>query len=540
MATRVKNMLLKRGQQAKPRLEPIVSPLMRAMVHINNDMLEDYSGTPDIEHLKNALMAVKLPTESSTRNEWRDCLWGFRAGGGALDVALKWSRNSHAYTDDAAVITVWNDYKPDGGITAGTLIHIAERYGFVRMAKQSAVSANEALALQGHSEVIVATPFRLTAHIHPWSLNDPVPKSHNFLIGTGGAGLFPLGGVSVVASPGGMMKTSVAISILLHLASGQPWAGLAINKASGLLLALEDDKDETTRRLIATARAQIDPSNLDGIEARVSVAGLSGIDARLTINTFGSSERTGVAAQIIGAAKALVESSGYPVRLIVVDHSRLAIGGDANDSGHVTELTRALAHIAKETGAAVVLLCHSPKATVNPNRTGDYTAADVLGSGAFVDNARFACVLTTLTDDERKAYATTPEVAKRHVALRIIKSNYSETGRVFYLRKTPVEGWGVVVPDVVTLAKPVREYVPPPSNVDKVHSFLLGHVGRFTKTGFKARAGTDGPMGIGVAAATAALNSLIESGRVILRAPTPEEIETHGHGRQAKEVLHAV
>lgn len=537
MATQVTSMLLKRGQRARPMLEPVVSPLMRAMVHINQKDMPSYVGPLNTEYLNCALLAVKL-TNESRRNEWRDCLWGFRDGGGDLNTALEWSRNSPGYTNDGDVLKVWDDFNRDKGITAGSLIHIAGQYGFAHTATQSA--ANEPQNTWGQADGIPITPFRLSAHMTPWSMNDPVPKSHNFLIGTGGTGLFPLGSVSVLASPGGMMKTSLAISILLHLAAGQSWAGLLIKQASGLLLALEDDRDETTRRLIATVRAQIDAAKRDGIEARVGMAVLGGIDARLTINTYGTSERTAMTSQIISEANVLAESSGYPVRLIVVDHSRLAIGGDANDSSHVTELTRALAHIAKETGAAVVLLCHSPKSTVNPKHSGDYSAADVLGSGAFVDNARFACVITTLTDEERKTFVIAPEIAKRHVALRVIKSNYSETGRVFYLRKTPVEGWGVVVPDVVPMSRPVREYVPPTTNADTVHTFLLKHPGRFTKTGFKTQAGTDGPMKIGVTAATAALDSLIESGRVVLHPPTPNEVAAYGLGRQAKEVMHAI
>lgn len=120
--------------------------------------------------------------------------------------------------------------------------------------------------------------------LHTWNMTDPVPKSHDFLIGTGGDGMFPLGSVSVVASPGGMMKTATAVSLLLHCASGKDWAGLPVVESCGLLLALEDDKDETTRRLIATARAQIDSSKHETLASRIKVAALSGIDARLTSN----------------------------------------------------------------------------------------------------------------------------------------------------------------------------------------------------------------------------------------------------------------
>ncbi len=334
----------------------------------------------------------------------------------------------------------------------------------------------------------------IAAHLHPWSMDDPVPKSHAFQIGAGGDGLFPRGSFSVVASPGGMMKTAVAISLMQHCAAGQLWAGLQVIESCCLLLALEDDKNETTRRLIATAKAQIEPSKHDVLTKRIKVAALSGVDARLTAKLGGASGCTLVGPQIIQIANAAADECGLPVGLIVVDHSRLAIGGDANDSSDVTELTRVLAHIANRTGAAVVLLCHSPKSTINPKHPGEYSAADVLGSGAFVDNARFACVITTLTEKERKDYAVSEDAAKRHVALRVIKSNYSETGRTFFIRKAPVDGWGVIVPDVVTLEKPVKPTAHTSTKSEVVINFIKSRPGQLTKTAFKTWAGADGPL----------------------------------------------
>lgn len=379
--------------------------------------------------------------------------------------------------------------------------------------------------------------FNFRAHTVSLDMNAIFPKSHSFLFGEGKDGILPMAALTVVGATGGMLKTTQAISWAAFVASGQSWNGYKTRPGLVLVVSMEDDTDETMRKGVGITRAQIPAHLHEVVQRRMIFAMLHGIDARLTANAFGSDQRTSVPGQIVDYCKQLEHTHGEPVSLIVFDHARLAIGGDVNASGAVTELTKALNHIAKETGAAVLLLCHSPKSTVNPNHSGVHTSADILGSGAFVDNARQASVMSPLTDEERKQYGLRPEDAKQYVALRIIKSNYSEAGRVYYIRKTPVEGWGIVVPDVVTLSKPAREIVAPPKHEDKILDYLRANPVQYTKSSLKLRAGTDGPLGMGEKAFKTALDNLMGSGRVHSRAPTAAEIEEYSLSKQAKQVL---
>jgi hypothetical protein len=380
-------------------------------------------------------------------------------------------------------------------------------------------------------------------HVVSWGPTDPVPKDHAFAIGEGRTGIAPLGAVSSLAAPGGNMKTALAMSLGLHIATGTHWAGHRVDAGAVLFLQLEDDADECRRRAGATLAAQIDPALHGDAAKRLQLVAMPGVDARLTRVVYGASERTGMAARVIAQAQRLADECGLPVRLIVVDHSRLAIGGDANDSSHVTELLRALAHIAKVTGAAVLLLCHSPKSSLNPKHSDEYSAVDVLGSGAFVDNARFAGVITPVTEDERKKFGLDPAAARKHLAFRVIKSNYSEAGGVVYLRKTPVIGWGVAVPDAVQLAMPIAAAASgpiAPAGAKKLTALLAQHPGRFTKSSLRHQAGKDGPLGMGEKAVAQALSSLTATGVVVARTPSPDEVEQFGHGHQVTEVLHVV
>ena len=382
----------------------------------------------------------------------------------------------------------------------------------------------------------------IASRLSQFSLTAPFKPSREFAIGAGRSGLWPLGCPSVLGAIGGGLKTATAISCACHMAAGQSWNGEPVRESAVLFLSMEDDQDEMTRKVYGTVKTQIDPSRHHLVEKRFHIAALPGVDCRLTKVVRGSSERTKRVDEIVEIAESLTESSDVPVGLIVLDHIRLLIGGDLNDSGHATELTRALTYIGQKTGAAVLALSHSPKSTVNPNHSGVYSMADLLGSGAVHDNARQAMLLTPLTDAERKKYVISPEAAKQYAALRVIKSNYSESDRVIYLRKVPVEGLSMIVPQVVTLSSPIREYVAPTTGADKVLAYLklADNVGRFTKSKFKTVTGRDGPLGIGTAAAVAALDALIEAGKVVLRSPTADEVAKFELGRQAREVLHAV
>jgi hypothetical protein len=384
----------------------------------------------------------------------------------------------------------------------------------------------------------------LAGFVVPWIAQATPPPPRSFAVGQDRTGMLPLGAVSVMAAPGGYMKTSLAVSICLHKAAGATWAGLRVDPGAVLLVQLEDDAEECQRRAGATLKTQIDPALHAAATQRTQIIALPGVDARLTKLVYGVSQRTDMADRIIVQARQHAASAGISVHLIVVDHSRLAIGGDANDSSHATELLRTLSFIAKETGAAVLLLCHSPKQSLNPKHADEYSAVDVLGSGAFVDNARFAAVLTALTEAERKTFSLDPVAAKKVLALRVIKSNYSEAGRVVYLRKTPVAGWGVAVPDVVTLMKAPAAGIAGPSapapGEARLLAYLRANPGRFTRNSIRTQSGRDGPLQMGDKSIVQALSNLIGDGRVVVKAPTAVEVEQYGHGHQVAGVLHAI
>ena len=367
----------------------------------------------------------------------------------------------------------------------------------------------------------------LQAYAAPWETEPPPGHIDRFAIGSGSLGIYPLKCVSVVASTGGVGKTTTLISHGLHIAAGKNFAGHDVHAGGVLFLSLEEDADDIGRRVGATATTQFPASKHEVLKKRFSVIAMPGVDGRLTESVartlFASSMRDRLVRQASIHAKAI----GMPIRLIAIDHARLAASGDLNNSEDASVLMRTLASVAVQTGAAVVLLAHSPKSSLRPDREDDFSAADILGSGAFHDLARFAAVLSPLTATERKRFALDPEGARRFVAFRVIKSNFSETGRATYLRKVPVDGWGVAVVEPVELRPPEIVRDQSVALDSQIIEYIKTQPGLWTANKFcKQWAGSDSRFKAGRPALQAAIGRLVASGRLAARKPTAEERAT--------------
>ena len=386
-------------------------------------------------------------------------------------------------------------------------------------------------------------PENLDEHAAPWSLTCPSYPKNRFLAGVGREGIFPVSCLSVLAAPGGMGKTAVAIHLGQCVSAGMQFMGLDTTEGAVVLFSAEDGPEEMARRNGANATSQFPADVRDKIMQRVLVVCIPGdVSSAFTTRYMGGTmAMTTLVTKLIATAKAHAERCGVPVRLIVVDHARLCAGGDLNDSEAASLFTRALSRVASETGAAVVLLNHSPKSSANPNRTDEHGIGDVLGSGALHDNARCVGIMSGLTAAEHKKYGIGANDAKSLWALRIIKSNYSETGRTYYMHKKPVPDWGVVVPAHVDLKPPAP--ATRASQDEQLDGRVLAYVSerpaRFTADKLsKDYSGNDGPLQAGRPAIRDSIARLILAGRLAVREPTATERTASGLNARTKEVLH--
>ena len=215
----------------------------------------------------------------------------------------------------------------------------------------------------GVKEVVAAA---LADRLVTWDPNAPIPVKRQFLINDGG--LFPIKAVSTLAGLGGSMKSAMAIMLGLHGAIGKTWNGWPVPEGQTLILSGEDDAQEFQRRVGGYASTCFRGEDLLLIQRRVHCLPLSGLGLRLTEMVAGTPKMTDFVEKVVKVINGLNVSGEPSVRLLVVDHARLLIGGDLNASEHATAGMEACMRIALETGVAVILIAHSPKSAASPGR----------------------------------------------------------------------------------------------------------------------------------------------------------------------------
>jgi len=230
-------------------------------------------------------------------------------------------------------------------------------------------------------------------------------------------------------------------------------------------------------------------------------------------------------------------TSDVPVTMIVIDHARLSMAGDPNDAEAVTQLTRVLTSIAQRTGAAVFLLAHSPK-TVITKSGSEISAADIAGSGAFVDNARSAFMLYGMREDEAKALDLEGEDHSNFVRLRNVKANYAATGESQWFKRVPLPDWGVAVLENVLLFPSKGSINTGKSDLRRrILDTVKAKPGGVSARALRDKAGKDGELGASEKSIRAEIEAMVEEGVIRRRSPTAEERRIHRLSGQVREVL---
>jgi RecA-family ATPase len=338
----------------------------------------------------------------------------------------------------------------------------------------------------------------------------------------------------VLGGPGGVSKTMLALGLAVQIALGQSWASRPVLQGLSMLFLGEEDSEEVYRRLNAVAR-NLTPTDWPSIMNCVRAFPAAGKDIRLVHLQGDNPEATGFDSDIIALADEFAAQQACPVRLIVIDHARLALSGNLNDAAHVTELTRQLTNIAVVTGAAVMLLAHSPKSTLGKQE--ETNAADIAGSAAFVDNSRCTMVVTTLRADEGKALGIPETACSSYARLMVVKNNYGATGTKIYFHRRYDADFQVAPLEPVTL-QPVPKAIASAALTVGIINAVTAHPGRWSRTGFtKHNSGCKGKLAASERDIAAEVDRLINSGRLALRAPTENERIDHNLSHNVREVL---
>lgn len=248
---------------------------------------------------------------------------------------------------------------------------------------------------------ILATPFQ-------WTAPHAIPP-RRFLYGRHIACKY----LSATIAPGGVGKSSLALTEALAMASGR--ALLGIEPPRQLTVWYwngEDPLDETQRRIAAIcSHYLVPPTEIEGRlfidsgrQTEISIA--KGSPRGLILND--------------AARDDLVETiHENGIDVVIIDPFVSSHEVSENDNGQIAAVCKRWAQIADETGCAVEFVHHARK--MGAGASGDVTADDARGASALLAAVRSARTLNQMSkEDAEKAKVEQP---RSHVRIDDVKAN---------------------------------------------------------------------------------------------------------------------
>ena len=288
------------------------------------------------------------------------------------------------------------------------------------------------------------------------------------------------------------------------------------NGTCSLYLAFEDSQEELNARFSAVM-AGYSQLQKDLVAKNVRAISLVGKRFQLVAMQGRSPEPTGLSDLLIEKILELKDLSGLQKAMLVIDHARLVAPIDWNDAAQVTVLTQELHKIAHEANAAVVLIAHSPKNTASPDH--EISQADIAGSSALVDNARYVGLVKGMNPKEAKTLGIKPEARSNYLKLECIKSNYSKTGLIGWFIKTGCPNHHVATHTYVEPYKTIAIKEGDSADESRVIKYIRANPD-LTLTDLRKRAGKNGSLGVSDLKLRDIVNTLLERGLLVHVPPT--------------------
>lgn len=502
---------------------------------LNDDLISHLKGAEGQESFDTVRSALVLLDPSMSRHQWRTVVWAVRHGLGdtpeALELADQWSKGGlraseintpNNYSGRHDVELVWNSYdtsRPDR-VTVGSLYKMASDAGREHAEHTSDHHPHEEAEpfSERYTDGQSSDLFQLADGDVQILVTPPPKRSYVF------ADTVTAGSYNVLAGSGGTLKTMLMMTVAAHMAVGRDFGSLQITQGAAMLYLGEEDQAEVSRRLSAACTHY--GLNRADVFSLVKAFPAAGVDLRLTRVFQGTLDATVRVKNLIELANLHARTCGKPVRLIVVDHARLAMDGNPDDAAHVTQLTRVLTSVAQATGSAVILLAHSPKSVLR-QQAKEMSIADVAGSSAFSDNARAGFLMYGMREDDAKELKIPDADRKKYVKLECAKANYGPQGTEWWFEKVTLDDWQVQVLKPAPLSKLIFQ---PGQAKQQLKHRILGHLTQMpgrSKRQLRNVSGRGKSLGASEKDVLSTTEALMEEGRIELRKPTPTECVKH-------------
>lgn len=233
------------------------------------------------------------------------------------------------------------------------------------------------------------------------------------------------GAVGALFSPGGTGKTTLALQIAVHRATGRDFLGFGPCKPGQVLVFAAEDPAAILGMRIHDIAARLTDDERELLVENLRVVPVSSQMPRNLLDD--------------GATARAMREAAEGCDLVIIDTISRFHGGDENAREDAAAVMRRLEYIA-ESGCAVIFLGHVSKAAAMTGQ-GDMQQA-AKGSAVWVDEARWVAFLSTCSDSEAKEHGIAADDRRRYVRHGLSKANYTEPRPDIWLRR---EAGGVLV-----------------------------------------------------------------------------------------------
>ena len=230
------------------------------------------------------------------------------------------------------------------------------------------------------------------------------------------------GYITLLVAPGGVGKTTFALTACLSVATGRPLLGdYVFQQSASWIFNLEDPLVELHRRVAAAMVHHRIPT--DEVEGRLFLN--SGRERRVTIASLGGVD--GLSTRIVFPDKEAIiaEAREHAVGLIVVDPFINTHELDENSNPQMNAAARAWAEVANDADCAVILVHHTRKGMAG--MAGDIEGGR--GAKALADACRVGLTLTAMAPEEAERCGVPAGEHGRYVRLDDGKQSMASKAR---------------------------------------------------------------------------------------------------------------
>ena len=350
--------------------------------------------------------ALSYITPHCPHDEWVEVLMAlhdyYNGSQAGLAVAQDWS-SPHTSYDPKEVAAKWKSFK-GSGVSYTTLFHHAKVNGadlseMARKHRKDAVA--EALSRQVPDPVVKSEPIHIAMEPEqpqraPEKQSSSYPTAYDmfdsaalprrqWIYGTH----YLRGFVSVLASAGGVGKTSNQIVEALAIVTGRPLLGEAVKEQCNVwIINLEDPMEEMQRRVLAAMKHY----NISPDEVRGKLFVDAGRDFQMT---FAVQTKDGVIPNEALVDHLVAKIPENDIGLVMMDPFVGAHEVSENDNGAVNGVVGQIRRVADEANCGFGIVHHNRKGNGE-----DANIDSVRGAGSLIGAARAARVINKISEDD--------------------------------------------------------------------------------------------------------------------------------------------